>query len=300
MLLITAPRFSSSRRSRPRCCPTSPASRRREGTTAFGRAIRLTLLVIAAFAARRGARPARDRPVRPGPHPFATHHAFNRFGLALVDGRHGPAPLPPARSTRPRSRAAGPGPPRSLARRRRRCSSRGCSTGRSATRCCGRSRLRGAAGAARARAGAALPARDFVRFPTVSRIELSRPSRRAIAGRPPRVARRRSPAGDEARGARLAADGRRPIDPPVDLERARRRRAAARARAIFASEGSMNALAAPAGVDRHAQREVDLPGDLGERPERRGGVDRDARRHARARGSCERRSPGAASPPRGW
>ena len=51
----------------------------------------------------------------------------------------------------------------------------------------------------------------------------------------------------------------------------------ARRRSILPGLCGDERLAAPARVDRHAEREVEVRGDLGERPDRRGGADRDAR-----------------------
>ena len=84
-------------------------------------------------------------------------------------------------------------------------------------------------------------------------------------------------AGDEQRRARLGARaGGRAVDAAVDLERPRRRRAAPACARSLASDRAMNGLAAPAGVDAHAEREVDDLGDLGERLGRRRRGDRDA------------------------
>ena len=71
--------------------------------------------------------------------------------------------------------------------------------------------------------------------------------------------------GDEHRGARRgAARGRLGVDPAVDLEARRRRRSARGCAASLLERDVQERLAAPAGVDRHAQDHVGL--ELARRP----------------------------------
>ena len=137
-----ARRCSSSRRSRPRCCRTSPASRRPRATTRSRAPIRITIL---------GDRRLRGAPWRSGcccsaRGPWSSSSArtthYGRVGLArrspLGMGCH----LAPARSTRRRWPAAAPAAAAALARRRRavrrldagRSSTTSCCARRSATR----------------------------------------------------------------------------------------------------------------------------------------------------------------------
>ena len=209
------------------------------GHEAFARAIRVTVLAIAAFAAA-----VALGLLAIGPfvmrHLFGQHYSYGRFGLALDRRRHGPAPdlrraQPGRAGARPRARrgrAAGcsprwcssrwmltPAVAEPAAAHRDRLRRRDRAAGAAAVR---RStgRARGVAGGrASARSGRADGARDRpVGLARVGRVE----DRRA--------GDEHAGAGRAARGRRVGVDARRPPRPPR-----RRRRARARAAACPAS-----------------------------------------------------------------
>ena len=149
----------------------------------------------------------------------------------------------------------------------------------------------GAAAPAGGRARAALPARR------------ARRARRRSPRRPrPGRARRRSPSRRRTRPRprRRHAGRGLGVDPAVDLDARRCAPTIARTRGQLVERVRDERLAAPAGVDGHAEREL----DLARRPRRAhrpgvAGVDRDARAGAALVDHPDRARRGAASPRRG-
>ncbi len=199
------------------------ASRRRPGHAAFARAIRVTVLAIAAFAARGRARPARGRPVRAAPRVLRPALHLQPLRARADRRRHGPAPV---------LRRAQPGRARARPRARRR-RLLGCCAAvavrrldaarrRSANSCCAPR----SATPARPRCWRSRSPRSTARAPQrgargAADVSAPRPTRRS-RGRPRRDRpRRRSPSRRRTRSRRPARQRRRGVgvDAAVDLDR---------------------------------------------------------------------------------
>ena len=228
------PPCSSSRRSRPRCCLTSPAWRRSEGHAAFARAIRLTVLAIAAFAAAVALGLLIDRPVRDAPRAVRPDLRLRPLRARPRRSRDGHAPRVRARSTRPRWRATAHAPPPPAGWSRPSCSSPGCSAPSSANRCYARRSATSVRQACSRRCSRCCIGAVSRRLrPPRSR---GRPRRALARERSP--SRRRTPS--RPRRGRVAPSRVRCRRPPPAPPSAPAPSSSARSRAIFCGERAMN------------------------------------------------------------